>query len=1184
MLEDDNSLDSIRFFDDKNLLLHRDELQREFDFFSRTGQWYYNYKKSKFMLSDEAARIIESDIEIGPLAAIGFISKAERYIVVKRLISSIRDRIGFDITFTTIPFNGKTKFLRIRGKYLRRDKHAIIGTVEDITISKMNEENLKETIFIYENLFSNLSEMFIHLGYSFNKEKSCFDFDIKLTNNRFNSFFKIDRHDVRGKSLSTIFDSANSAMIITLDDIVKSKKPKTFEIYISNRDTYLEIRAYFPLPEQIALIISDITDKKRTELSLLKTLRYERSINQIISLMKQNTTTHNINFVISEIAMNMKLDKIVLLENNGDNIFTLSSSNFEFPRNFSIKILMEDFETLIVNKDMKFYAYNNMLKTANNNLNHLLKTYFDDRECYVCCSSNKNPTHIFLATRSKKKDQFDKSDIYYLSTIVGIISDRIVAAKADREREESANQLRNLLEEMPIMLCATDKQGQIILWNSECERITGYPRSKMIGEPLFSNIVYPHESYRNEILQIFCHFNKNFRNLEWDLIASDGSEKSISWFSIAESCSVPGWDFWMMGVDFSEKKEAIVALRESEQLSKGLLNAIPDLLFILSDKGIVKYCQSKSESLFQGFSSEVVNRSAQEIMSEQNYQKTMDALFQTISTKRVQNIFYNIENGGTESHYKARMVPFSKNEVLTIVNNVTAQKALEEELKQAEKMAAIGQLAGGIAHDFNNQLMGILNYADLLKRNFSKEFSTDKVYYLDQIKIAVNRSSDLIKQLLAFSRKGRYSSQVTNISNIVKETIPLLSTSIDKKIDIIEYNDIENPFFIGDASQMQNLILNLCLNSRDAMSNGGQLIINIQNIFLTKESKGLLIKDFQPGEFIQIEIKDFGSGIKKELLPHIFEPFFTTKKQGEGTGLGLAAVFGTITGHKGTLKVTSKEGKGTVFNIYIPTTNERPIEKAKTNLSPILTKKVDKSYSVMIVDDEEIVLDVLTGILEDEGFTVWSFSSGISALNFFKKNSKKIDLMLLDMIMPQMNGKDLLKSLRKIDNNPGCMIISGYMFDKESDELNNMGVDSIIAKPIEREALLRKIYEKLHNDNGKNIELYTIDKQEALSRLDGNEEIYLKILNNFIRHYSNASVKVSELNNLSNSEAVHYLHSLKNQVAAIGGSNLSKKISEIEKDTLENGKVELRNISLDLTEFIKKVVSEKDKISIIINN
>ena len=368
------------------------------------------------------------------------------------------------------------------------------------------------------------------------------------------------------------------------------------------------------------------------------------------------------------------------------------------------------------------------------------------------------------------------------------------------------------------------------------------------------------------------------------------------------------------------------------------------------------------------------------------------------------------------------------------------RKETEELLTQSRKMDAIGQLAGGIAHDFNNMLTGIINSAQLLGQTI--KVSDKKENKLIQIILeAAERAADLTGKLLAFSRRGKIAKQAVNCHNILKNTISILSRTINKNIEIKDNLNAINSIVIGDNSELQNVLMNIGINASHAMPKGGELSFSTQNVNLNETYCSISPFTISPGEFLEIEIRDTGCGIPFENQKKIFEPFFTTKEAGKGTGLGLATVYGIIQKHNGAITLYSEENKGTVFHLFIPSSQKNSqINKS----SPEIIKG---SGNILLVDDEKVIRATGKFMLENMGYKVTVANNGKEAVDTYKKNNQNFDLVIMDMLMPEMNGQQAFFELKEINKDCKIIISSGFTKDNTMEDMKKAGLIGFIQKP-----------------------------------------------------------------------------------------------------------------------------------------
>ena len=391
---------------------------------------------------------------------------------------------------------------------------------------------------------------------------------------------------------------------------------------------------------------------------------------------------------------------------------------------------------------------------------------------------------------------------------------------------------------------------------------------------------------------------------------------------------------------------------------------------------------------------------------------------------------------------------------------ITERKQLEERLRQSEKMEAIGRLAGGMAHDFNNQLGGIMNYADLLLSDADDEML--RLYYVEGIIRLCTRSGELTNQLLAFSRKGKYQVVPVDVHQTIPEVVAMLGRSSDKRIAIRQLLEANPRIVTGDPTQLQNALLNLGLNACYAMPEGGKLVFATDTVTLDGVHCRKSSFDIMPGEYVRIRVTDSGTGMDKETRSKMFEPFFTTKEQGKGTGMGLAAAFGTVVNHRGAIEVESEIGRGTTMTVYMPLATEEP-QEAEAGMHVVAHAAAAEiaSARILVVDDEEIVREFTAKLLRRRGYRVATCKDGAEAVEYYGESWQEIDLVILDMNMPVMNGHDAFIAMRGINADIRAMLATGYSLDDNAQAMLDEGVLSYIQKPFRINALIVQIEQAL---------------------------------------------------------------------------------------------------------------------------
>ncbi len=515
--------------------------------------------------------------------------------------------------------------------------------------------------------------------------------------------------------------------------------------------------------------------------------------------------------------------------------------------------------------------------------------------------------------------------------------------------------------------------------------------------------------------------------------------------------------------EMEERKRAVGALLQSETQFRELLENIQLVALTLDKCGNIIFCNDYLLNLTGWRREEVFGFN----WFERFIPKELSPVIKDVFIR-------GIENGDIQGHFenailtrdgKSRHIVWdntilhnpdrSVTGVASIGVDVTDHRAVEEQLRQSQKMEAIGRLAGGVAHDFNNMLGVIIGYAELSMRNLSRD---DKLWHrLNEIAKAAHRSSDITRQLLAFSRKEVIAPRTVNLNSLILETEKTLGRLIGEDINLC-FRPASDLWSVKvDPSQIDQILINLAVNARDAMPDGGTLTIETGNSRLDEAYCHYNI-NARPGDFVRISVSDTGVGMDSETRNHIFEPFFTTKEVGKGTGLGLATIFGIVTQNNGFINVYSEPGLGSTFTVYLPCSMDADHEAVPRKSTPLTG-----SGTVMVVEDELSLLEMTTDMLEQIGYTVISFSDPDSALRQCHDMTTKIDLIITDVIMPTMNGKELVEQVSCLRPGIRVLYVSGYT----SDIIAQKGVleegTNFLMKPFDMNTLNEKLREIMND-------------------------------------------------------------------------------------------------------------------------
>ncbi len=604
----------------------------------------------------------------------------------------------------------------------------------------------------------------------------------------------------------------------------------------------------------------------------------------------------------------------------------------------------------------------------------------------------------------------------------------------------------------------TDLEGKIFLANPALTKIFGYDSLEEMNRVGLQNI-YQHKSERKRLLSMVT--KGPVKEFVTSFIKANGTIIDIQ-LTMYPVFSENGTLIFFEGnlIDITDKRKTLKEIHDLRNYLTNIIDSMPSILIGL-DKNISVTLWNKPAEKITGISAKMAKGKLLKDVFPDVLAK-MDRIIESINTGKTFHEQRKASFSAAGIHYEdITIFPITGQLVQSAViriDDVTKECELEEQLNHSRKMDAIGQLAGGIAHDFNNMLAAIIGATELLESHdgvISKEEST----YIEMILKASTRAANLTAKLLAFGRKGVLTSTNLDLHEIIDDTVSILKSSLDKIVNINVAKKAEASIISGDASALHNAFVNIGINASNAMPDGGNIFITTSNIKLDSVYCENSIFDVKPGLFVQVEVRDTGYGIPKENLRKIFEPFFTTSKLGTGSGLGLPAVYGTVQDHQGVICVYSEVGTGTSFKILLPCS----VQEFKDYDKDVNT--VTGSGKILLVDDEELIRVIGKLLLEEMGYSVLLADNGRTAVDLFKTKYKEIDLVIMDMIMPEMNGQTAFFKMKEIQDSCKVIISSGFSKAIDIDTLTKEGLAGFISKPFKASELSLLIDKVLRQGN-----------------------------------------------------------------------------------------------------------------------
>jgi PAS domain S-box-containing protein len=494
-------------------------------------------------------------------------------------------------------------------------------------------------------------------------------------------------------------------------------------------------------------------------------------------------------------------------------------------------------------------------------------------------------------------------------------------------------------------------------------------------------------------------------------------------------------------------EERTKELNKSEQMLRVLFEHANDGIIIMDEKGTILNANHKACAIHGFDRDSFIEANIMLFETDENKPLMSERLRRILDGESLlfETEHYRKDGSKVALEISSRAIEVEGRVLIqSFLRDVTEKKKLQSQLLHSQRMDSIGHLAGGLSHDFNNILTSILGLSELvLEKADLDDYTADKLRLIEK---AGRQGSQIVSKLLSFARKSNFESLPFDLNSVINDTMGMLARLMPRQIQVVKRLREPLPLVEGDVGQMEQVIMNLAINARDAMSNGGEL--NVASDIVPLGSGDIDIEaNVESGQYVNITVSDTGEGIAAEHIPHIFEPFFTTKEKGKGTGLGLAMVYGIVKEHKGYITAESTPGRGTTFNVYIPTSKSRAAGAGEPEYV-----KVRGSETILVIDDEAAILEFVKEVLSDRGFQVITASSPVQGLEIYEKAHRDIDLVITDMIMPALYGRPVVEKIRELNPKAKIVAITGF-----SDALDNVNVDKLIKKPFNSRKLLSTV-------------------------------------------------------------------------------------------------------------------------------
>ncbi|MBS1538663.1 MAG: PAS domain S-box protein [Bacteroidetes bacterium] len=889
-------------------------------------------------------------------------------------------------------------------------EEAVVTTVYDVTEQKLAEEKIKESEEKYRSLVENSPDIIMTLD---------LDYTIKFIN------YTVEGFTIEQVIGSNVFDYVSPHQHQKIKQVFENvRENKTMQHYeLETPGLNGSVTWYFTYTIPIfsgedvvgfTLITRDITNQKESEIELRKSeLNFRNTVEAV---------------TVPMIITALKTSKVLYANK-------LVADMMEVP--------LEDITTL------------NAIEYYHN---------ADEREVYIKLLKEQGFVQNYLLQFKRRTgeilDVLASSRIITFDgqqALVSTLNDITDQKKAEESVRMSEERLSGVIESAMDGIITIDSNHIIILFNKSAELMFLCTAEEAIGTSIERFIPSQFRHTHSHSIAEFSESGVTNRTLGHLGVISglrtNGEEFPLE-ASISQINTIKGKLFTIILRDITQRQKNIQQIKEQA----ALLDIVPDAIIVRELGGKVIFWNTEAEKIYGWSSTEAIGKSMINLIYKNETTDYYNVQQVLLETDEWSGELYQYTKTGEKILVRSRrkLVRNAQGEpimVLIINTDITEQRKIEEQFLRAQRLDSIGTLASGIAHDLNNILTPVVLQMELLKIKLDDNASKQRI---NEIIGIIRRGSGLISQVLGFARGTKVESVAINPKYIISEVAKVIRETFPRDIEIHVNISKEDMSIQGDGTQLHQILMNLCINARDAMPTGGKLSIELA---LEKTDKNIIRQngDDKLGQFALITVSDSGSGIPPEIQEKIFDPFFTTKEIGKGTGLGLATVYSIVKNHGGFVNVYSEVGNGTSFKIYLPA-QVSVIDEIKEEIA---IRQSGKKEIVLVVDDEELIRTITQDILEENGYVILTAQNGLEAAKIYQEKSDEISLVITDVMMPEMSGLDLIERIQKINPNARIIAASGMMQSDMAAKLLTMNISARLTKPFTADALLLAVHKAL---------------------------------------------------------------------------------------------------------------------------